>query len=301
MRIEFVRALEDALAQEKDSLLLTGDLGFNAFEGLARELGPRFVNMGVAEQNMIGVAAGLALSGLKPWVYSIAPFVTLRCLEQIRNDVSLHNLPVRLVGNGGGYTYGIMGSTHHALEDLAALRALPNFTCFFPFAGDHVAPVVQAMHTLAGPAYLRLSISGYASKRPALSQDPRTLTRRYAEGTRATVIGVGHAAQVAMHALDQKLISDVDVFGVARFPFDLEADRELVESARRTGDVIVLEEHYLAGGIAEALAFALPRGGRFRALTAAYSRDQRYGSHKFHLDQSGLNPAALAALLKEAR
>src|SRR5437868_4718544 len=131
MRPQFCDALQDLLAEDGRSLLLSGDLGFNAFEDIAAAHGARFLNAGVAEQNMMGLAAGLALSGFTPWVYSIAPFVTLRCLEQIRNDVCFHNLPVRIVGNGGGYTYGIMGATHHALEDLGALKGLPNMHLFF--------------------------------------------------------------------------------------------------------------------------------------------------------------------------
>src|SRR4051794_36992037 len=111
-------------------MFITGDLGYNALEGIAKELGKRFVNSGVAEQNMMGMAAGCAMAGFKPWVYSIIPFTTYRCLEQIRNDVCLHHLPVRIVGNGGGYTYGIMGSTHHALEDLAVLKPLPGMQLF---------------------------------------------------------------------------------------------------------------------------------------------------------------------------
>src|SRR6478735_9494086 len=122
MRGDFVTAVESVLVRDQSGLFITGDLGFNAFEGLAAKLGKRFINAGVAEQSMMGLAAGFALTGLRPWVYSIAPFATYRCLEQIRNDVCLQQLPVRIVGNGGGYSYGIMGPSHHALEDLAVLK-----------------------------------------------------------------------------------------------------------------------------------------------------------------------------------
>ena len=109
MRGAFVEAVENELARDARALFITGDLGFNALEHLVAKYGRRFINAGVAEQSMMGLAAGTALTGLRPWVYSIAPFATYRCLEQIRNDVCLHRLPVRIVGNGGGYTYGIMG------------------------------------------------------------------------------------------------------------------------------------------------------------------------------------------------
>src|SRR6185369_242613 len=125
MRNEFCEAMV-ALAPQPDFVFLTGDLGFKALEPLQQAAGPRFLNAGVAEQNMVSVAAGLAEEGFKPWAYSIAPFLYARPLEQIRNDLCLHRLPVKLVGNGGGYAYGVMGATHHALEDIGALRVLPN-------------------------------------------------------------------------------------------------------------------------------------------------------------------------------
>ena len=113
-------------------MFLTGDLGFKALEPLREALGRRFINAGVAEQNMVSVGAGLARAGLRPWVYSIAPFVYARPFEQIRNDVCLHRLPVVLVGNGGGYGYGVMGATHHALEDYGALLCLPHLRAYVP-------------------------------------------------------------------------------------------------------------------------------------------------------------------------
>src|SRR4051812_38517609 len=180
MRVEFVEAIEPVLARDAEAVFITGDLGFNALEGLVAKYGKRFINAGVAEQNMIGAAAGMALTGLRPWVYSIAPFATYRCLEQIRNDVCLHRLPVRIAGNGGGYTYGIMGGTHHALEDLAVLRPLPNMELFFPCANDHVAVAVAEMAGLTGPAYIRLAISPYTTDRRPLAENARTLTRHYA-------------------------------------------------------------------------------------------------------------------------
>jgi transketolase len=119
-------------AEDPQFIFLTGDLGFNALEPLREAMGTRFINAGVAEQNMVSVAAGLAMSGLRPWVYSIAPFIYGRPFEQIRNDVCLHDLPVALVGNGGGYAYGVMGSTHHALEDYGVLLTLPNLRVYVP-------------------------------------------------------------------------------------------------------------------------------------------------------------------------
>jgi transketolase len=298
MRVDFVKAVHAALREDPASVFITGDLGYNALEAVAAEMGKRFVNAGVAEQNMVGAAAGMALAGHHPWVYSIAPFATYRCLEQIRNDVCLHDLPVRIVGNGGGYTYGIMGSTHHALEELAALKALPNMQLFFPCTNNHVASAVALIQKLKGPSYLRLSISGFASNAEPLSENPVTLTRQYLKGTRATLIGVGHAAQIGLSAASELTKMNVDFFGVARYPFDLKSDHALVESVKRTRKVLVCEEHYEAGSIAESLKFALPNTDVFKAMTAHYSKNQKYGSIKYLETQSGLTPEALITELK---
>jgi transketolase len=300
MRVDFVKAVDTVLEADSQSMFITGDLGYAALEGIRAKHTRRFLNAGVAEQNMIGVAAGMALTGLRPWVYSIAPFATYRCLEQIRNDVCLHRLPVRIAGNGGGYTYGIMGSTHHALEDLAALRPLPNMQLFFPCSNDHVAGAVKLMATLAGPSYIRLAISAYNTDRPPLSENPETLTRFYAKKRDArapsvTIVGVGHGVQIALRALASHGLdaANADVFGVARFPWRLESDAALMQSAIESRNVIVVEEHYKDGGMGESLEAALPQMKGFITLAAAYSPDQRYGSPAFHLKQCDLTPEAL--------
>ena len=299
MRVEFVRAVHAIMTADPRSVFLTGDLGFNALEKLAAELGPRFLNVGVAEQNMMGVAAGMALTGAKPWAYSIAPFATYRCLEQIRNDICLHDLPVRIVGNGGGYTYGIMGSTHHALEDLGVLKPLPNMQLFFPCSNNHVAAAVALMGELTGPSYLRLSISGYQADATPIAENPVTLTRRYAQRKSSgglTIVCAGHAVQIVSKVLATEHGLDADVFGLARYPFDLASDTELVASVGETRRVLFLEEHYASGGIGESFAAAFAgKLDRFRSMTAVYRKDQRYGSATFHLGQAGLTPETVLA------
>lgn len=303
MRIQFVKAVDALLESDPKACLLTGDLGYNAFEKIAETYGRRFLNAGVAEQNMMGVAAGMALTGFRPWAYSIAPFCTFRCLEQIRNDICLHDLPVRIAGNGGGYTYGIMGSTHHALEDLAVLKALPNMQLFFPCSNNHVAAAVAQMGALSGPSYLRLAISGFQHDTTPLSENPVTLTRRYAARTGArglTIVAAGHAAQIVTRALADAGTLDADVFGLAKFPFDLKSDDELVQSVAGTRRVLFVEEHYASGGIGE--SFAAEFAGKMEAFTrmnAAYRKGQKYGSSAFHLEQCGVTPKAVVTRARE--
>ena len=300
LRNEFAKAIEQILENHPEAAFLTGDLGFNAFEGIRERFPGRFLNTGVAEQHMIGFAAGLALSGIKPWVYSIAPFVTCRVTEFIRNDLCFHNLPVKIIGNGGGYTYGVMGSTHHALEDLGILKTLPNLTLYFPCAGDQVNAAVHQMSQQPGPSYLRLAVSPCVSSRPVIGENPATLTRCYKKGRDLTVIGVGHAVQIVLTALDlARNDLNINVFGLGKFPLDTVKDSALSDAIRDSRKVLVVEEHYLSGGFGETLS-ALFSGKKFEILAAKYDLNQRYGSAAFHLDQSGISPKhVLAAIEKE--
>src|SRR5882724_12349871 len=158
MRNVFCQSLVDASSRPQ-FVFLTGDLGYKALEPLRDSMGPRFLNAGVAEQNMVSVAAGLARDGLRPWAYSIAPFIYARPYEQIRNDVCLHRLPVVLVGNGGGYGYGSMGATHHALEDYGALLCLPHLRAYIPAFDGDLRPITERLFAAPDAAYLRLGLS----------------------------------------------------------------------------------------------------------------------------------------------
>jgi len=160
MRNAFVETLIKLAEKDKDVYLLTGDLGFSVFETFAKKFPNRFLNCGIAEQNMMGVAAGLALSGKKPYVYSIIPFVTIRCLEQIKDDVAYQNLNVKVVGVGGGYSYGYLGATHHATEDIAMIRVLPNFRVFAPGDSVETENLMIEAYKKKGPAYFRLTNVG---------------------------------------------------------------------------------------------------------------------------------------------
>ena len=163
-----------ARAANPDMVFLTGDLGFMALEPLQSALGPRFINAGVAEQNMVSVAAGLSRQGLETWVYSIAPFCYARPFEQIRNDIAFHQLPVKLIGNGGGFGYGVMGPTHHAIEDYGVLLTLPHMRAWVPVFDEDIAVVVERAGAAQHPAYIRLGrgeppkgyeVPGYAAWR----------------------------------------------------------------------------------------------------------------------------------------
>jgi transketolase len=299
MRKNFSSWLQRAAAKHGKLVVLTGDLGFNAFEPVIPALGNRFVNAGVAEQNMVSLAAGLAQQGLLPICYSIAPFAAFRPCEQTRVDVCLHNLNVKIVGNGGGYGYGIMGATHHALEDLAMLSAFPNMRCYIPFCDEDVEAVCDAMMSREGPSYLRMGLGSLPARLGKLSKyEP---VRQILSGPACTVVGLGPVILNAVAALEAASI-EADVFAVSELPL-VGSIEKISESAKRTRKLLVVEEHVARGGLAEHLASLLLKAKvgelDFRHAHAQGYPGSVYGSQAFHQQKSGLDPVSLRKTLVE--
>lgn len=299
MREALTRALV-LRAQDPDFVFLTGDVGFMALEPLRDAAKDRFINAGIAEQNMVSVAAGLARAGIRPWVYSIAPFLYARAFEQIRNDICMHDLPVFLVGNGGGYAYGVMGPTHHALEDYGTLLGLPNLTAYVPAFAADIPQAVARMMTAARPAYLRL---GRDEKPQDFVSPPFAPWRPLMSGPGATVVVVGPLAGgilAAVQALPESrrpslwLLSELPIL-----PEEIPAT--LVADVVRSGHLVVVEEHVAQGSAGASLAHALLRAGtaprRFTHQFAHGYPSGRYGSQLYHRQESGLDPASIVRLL----
>jgi transketolase len=290
MRVEFASAILDIAKRDERIAFLSGDLGFMALEEIQNALKERFINCGVAEQNMMSVAAGLAARGFIPVTYSIAPFATMRPFEQIRNDICLHNLPVKIVGNGGGYGYGIMGATHHALEDVAIMRSLPNMSVYVPCFGSDVAKGVRHMIEQKGPAYLRLGKSvpdfGEVSSSSAWSD-----FRRIKKGRSVIVIAMGPVIENVIQSLPDLPSDTVELWSVGSFPVR-DLPEEFTEAVKRVKKVITLEEHYRSGGLAESLGtfFANLSADKltFINLCAEGYPSGLYGSQRWHQEESGL-------------
>ena len=241
MRKQFAAQLSNLLYLNSKILLLTGDLGFMAFETIRDSFPKQFINMGVAEQNMVGVAAGLSFRGFIPFVYSIAPFVTLRCLEQIKNDVCFQKLPVKFVGNGGGYGYGIMGPTHHGIEDITLMRSLPGMKVYIPSFSTDIEDILNAIVLEKGPCYLRL---GY-TKDTTLAIPKFKPIRKIISGEKVLVCAVGPIIFNALDAIDRLLKNgkignnDVDLWSISMTP--LFPNRSLTENMATIKKIIVLE------------------------------------------------------------
>lgn len=299
MRREFSDAIEKIAIEDEKIIFITGDLGYNALENLREKLGNRFINAGVAEQNMIGVAAGFAYKGYKVFCYSIAPFIVYRCLEQFRNDVCLHNLPVFLVGNGGGYGYGIMGSSHHAIEDLAALSGLQNIKCWVPAFADEVQPILSQIVTESRPAYLRLGAGKNTPDNPVQFASLKLVN--IASLSKGTIMALGPVANNVLSALKKSgLIDQYDLCTATYLPLQLDANAIALLS--KSPNILVVEEHVSIGGLGQQLAVQLLENGispkKFVSLRAQGYPDGTYGDQTFHQTQSGLDEKNIIDVLK---
>ena len=290
MRNQFCDAMV-ARSSSNRLVFLTGDLGFMALEPLQAALGEYFINAGVAEQNMMSVAAAMARQGIEAWAYSIAPFCYARPFEQIRNDISFHGLPVKLVGNGGGYGYGVQGPTHHAIEDYGVLLTLSGMTAYVPVFDEDLEAVIPLMGRESGPSYLRLG-RGESPKGFAVPEYAQW--RQLTHGGGKTVIAVGPLAGSYIGAL-QSLPDAVrpNLWAIAELPLGKNPIPETLMTQITSGkELCVAEEHVARGGFGAELALHLvERGvgvGSFIHLCARKHLYDAYGSQGFLRRQSGI-------------
>ncbi|SDH03006.1 transketolase [Dyadobacter soli] len=301
MRKEFSTAIEELAVADDSVIFITGDLGYNALENLQAKMGKRFINAGVAEQNMVGVAAGFAHKGYKVFCYSIAPFIVYRCLEQFRNDVCFNNLPVFLVGNGGGYGYGIMGSSHHSIEDLACLSGQQNAQVWVPAFADEVIPVVQQIAADARPAYLRLGAGKTTPANSYLTGSFKVIHQP--ANAEMTVFALGPVANNVLSALGlaPELAEKVNVVTALHFP--LELTDELIALIRKAPALLVAEEHISTGGLAQQLSVQLLEKGIFpsvfKSIKAEGYPNARYGSQSYHQKLSGLDADSILSSISQ--
>lgn len=292
MRTAFSETLCELAESDERIWLLCGDLGYSVLERFSDRFPARFINVGVAEQNMMGLATGLALSGKIVFAYSIANFPVMRCLEQIRNDVCYHKANVKIVAVGGGLSYGPAGYTHHAIEDLAIVRAMPNMTVIAPGDPIETRLATRAIVEHQGPCYLRLGKAG----EPVIHQaGPEFVLGRaivVREGKDVTLITTGGMLKVAVDAADLLAASGTGARVLSMHtikPIDVDA---IVHAAQETGGIATIEEHQVLGGLGSSVADVLQdaeiKVDRFWRFGIANTIERNVGSQDYLRQQFGL-------------
>lgn len=287
-------------AANPNMVFLTGDLGFMALEPLQSMMGERFINAGVAEQNMMSVAAGLAKQSFETWVYSIAPFCYARPFEQIRNDITFHQLPVKLLGNGGGYGYGVMGPTHHAIEDYGVLLTLPHMTVYIPVFDEDMESVINKAGESTDPSYIRM---GRGEPPKGFDVPAYQPWRQLIQGEGAVVIAVGPLAGTYIAAcLELPLDKRPNLWAVSELPLTHNPlPAALLAQIKKTHCLCVAEEHVQRGGFGAELALHLALQNiaipSFKHLYAKAHQFDYYGSQSYLRAKSELDAASLLAAI----
>jgi len=308
MRDSFARAITEAARARDDVILVVADISpAAALKTFLDENPTRIVDVGVSEQAMIGMAAGLAMTGLRPFTYTIAPFAIYRPFEQIRVDLCYQDLPVVVVGVGGGLSYSALGTTHHTIEDVAIATAVPNMTVLAPCDPEETQLAVAATFALSGPAYLRLGKSGEKVLAHD-SSEPFVLgkIRRIRQGHGTAIIGYGPILELGIRAADALAGQDgvPSVYSAHTLkPLDLPRIDAILATYDR---VITLEEHVYSGGLGmKVQARAQEMGNSRCAIETICLRDEflhTYGSKDDLLDVHGISVNTItAAVARDGR
>jgi transketolase len=304
MRNAFVETLFELAQQDERIVFMTGDLGFRVVEKFMEERPRQFLNVGVAEQNLTGIATGMALSGKIVFTYSIANFPTLRCLEQIRNDVCYHEANVKIVAIGGGFAYGSMGVTHHATEDLAVMRAMPGLLVVAPGDPAETRAATRAIAAYPGPCYLRLGKAGEPAVHPGPVELRLGKANRLREGDDLTLIATGGVLHTAALVAERLAASGLHARVLSMHtlkPLDREA---VLAAAGETRLIATLEEHSVVGGlgsaVAEVLAEATDVRVAFKRLGLPSAFSSHIGTQEYLLAQHGLSVDGVTATLASA-
>ena len=270
MRDSFIRSLLELAKEDRSIELITGDLGFGVLKPFWEAVPDQFINVGIAEQNMTSIAAGMALEGKTVFTYSIGNFPTLRCLEQIRNDCAYHGAKVKIVCIGGGYVYGSLGMSHHATEDLAVMRSLPDVAVFAPADKVEAAEVARAVAKHPGTCYIRLGRGGEAVIRESIDNFRIGKAIPVCTGSRVAIFSTGDIygeVAAAREILERSGITPT----IYTFPTVKPLDEETIQRCAASHELIVTcEEHNLSGGFGSAVAEVL-------AQTASSARLLRLG------------------------
>lgn len=257
MRNNLVKVICEYAKENKDLMLVTADLGFNVLNPLFENFPKQYVNAGISEQNMTSVAAGLALSHKKVFTYSIGSFSTLRCLEQIRNDICYHNADVKIVALAAGFAYGSLGMSHHATEDIACMKVMPHITVFSPCDPIETRLVTKAAIEMNTPVYIRLGRGGEPNIHQGEFEFEVGKAYKLHDGLDACLLSTGAITKEAMDAVLELENENIHV-SLYSFPTIKPLDEELlINLSKKFNKIITLEEHQIYGGFASSIADAI--------------------------------------------
>jgi len=297
MREAFVETLLEEAKKDESIVLITGDLGFGVLDKFQKDLPNQFINSGVNEQAMMGMAAGIASTGKRVFVYSIGNFPTLRCLEQIRNDICLMNNPVVVVSVGAGYAYGPQGYTHHALEDIAVMRALPNLEVVIPADPSETRLTTKFLAKTMTPSYLRLGKSNEESiNKTEINVEPGRCNE-ILSGKDGTILFVGSIGTIVLKAAEILEAQGFSV-SVASTPFVSTPDKDYLKRVAAKGPVITVEEHSVRGGFGSSILEFFSGenlSADVRIIGANQENLSQIGSQQFLRKVNGISPEEVAA------
>lgn len=297
MRKTFSNILFHQAQKNKKIMLLTGDLGFSVFEEFIKTMPSQYLNAGIAEQNMTGIAAGMAMEGKLPIIYSIVPFITMRNFEQIRNDICYQNLNVKIVGVGAGFSYGPYGHTHHGLEDLGVMRTLANMVILAPGDPVEVSLATKAMLKHVGPVYLRLGKSGEPTIHSSLPKFRIGKGIILKDGKDITIFGTSTMLQTSVEVSDLLGKKGLSVRLIS-LPCIKPIDTKIIlESAKRTRALFTIEEHSIIGGLGSSVAEILAEnsaGGIFLRFGVKDSFTKVIGVQDYMREVNGLSPKQIS-------
>jgi len=291
MRTTFITVLMELAEIDDKIFLITPDMGFSVFERFIEKYPERFLNTGVAEQNAIGVAAGFALSGFKPYIYSIAPFALMRCYEQIRLDVAYMKINIKIVGAGGGFSYGSLGTTHHIIEDFAIAKVLPNMIVCAPADPVEARQIFEQSLCIESPMYIRLA----KNNEPLVHapDDVINIGKAFTlkEGNDFEIITTGTITNRVIEwypkLKKQGISAGITVFPTIK-PLDLEFLDTLIKTEKK---IFIVEEHNIVGGLGESICAYLGlknAKNKIRHLGIPDVYSHYVGSQQFILDKFGL-------------
>ena len=303
MRSMFIRTLVEIAAEDPRTVLLTGDLGFTVVEPFADRFPDRFFNVGVAEQNMVGVATGLAEAGFVPFVYSIATFATLRPYEFIRNGPVHHRLPVRIVGVGGGLDYGPNGATHHALEDIAVMRVLPGMTVVAPADFEQARSALRIANDLEGPVYFRLGKDESTTIRGLDGRFEVGRVERIGTGDEVVVVATGSITREAADAVDALVELGIEASLVVVACLNPVPTDDLIAALGATKVVVTVEAHYGPGGLGSLVCEVVAEHElRCRVVRCSVGAGHHgiSGSEKYLNELHGLSSGSIVATALDA-